>query len=408
MLNFWPAWLIGLIVTAYTAIAPAHHATAEVRVVFKVQVVDVGSNSDVQPSELFVAGNLNALGGWQADGLRLTRSDDGCYRGEVSLPVDAEVEFKITAGSWGGVERDSQGRDIENRRFRVDASAGSAPQQIEVSVARLTAPQRRTSSVIGEVVLHERVESKFLPNPRHVSVWLPPGYGGSSDRYPVLYLHDGQNLFDAASAAFGNEWEADESTTRLIASNDIVPVILVGIWNTSQRIEEYTLSQDSALQRGGGGMAYIRFIANELKPFIDQTYRTQPEQAATWVGGSSLGGLISMHACLERPEVFGGCIALSPSLGWDDERLVRDLHTDRNWPADVSLWFSMGALEGRSAEAQTRNVGRARRLAKQLAAQDANAQVVYCEYSEGTHDENSWAKQFPEALRSQFRRLRAD
>lgn len=402
VLACFQAWIALMTQASSTFDEPTSKAPGDVRVVIEVSIADVAQMVPSTPVVLFASGNLKSLGQWQPDGLRLEQSKDGFYRAEFSAAVGTEVEFKITAGSWAQVERDSKGRNIENRRFQVHSAADGEPQRIAVTVASLAALNRVRTSVTGKLVVHERFESKHLPNPRNVSVWLPPGYDSSGERYPVLFLHDGQNLFDAATSAFGVEWQADEIATKLIENKEIAPVIVVGIWNTAERITEYTVTKDNQLQRGGRGLEHIQWVADELKPFIDQTYRTRPEQESTWIGGSSLGGLISMHACLERPEVFGGCLSLSPSLGWDDESLFSILQSEDHWPSDVRLWFSMGTTEGRNSDSQAVNLSRARRLAELLARRKTSnaAFIRYCEFPEGTHDEKSWSTQFLDALKS--------
>ncbi len=402
--SYLPAWFVLMTTALAVSDEPIPTATDDVRVVIEVSIADVAQTLPSKPVVLFASGNLESLGQWRPDGLRLELSKDGLYHAEFSAVAGTEVEFKITAGSWAQVEKDSRGGDIKNRRFRVSAPADHKPQLVAVNVAGLATVKQAMPSVTGKLIVHERFESKQLRTPRNIGVWLPPDYDSSSERYSVLFLHDGQNLFDTATSAFGVEWQIDEIATRLISNKEIRPVIVVGIWNTADRIDEYTLTRDSQMQRGGSGLSYIQWLADELKPFIDQTYRTRPERESTWIGGSSLGGLISLHACLERPEVFGGCLALSPSLGWDDERIIKTLQTTDLWPSDVRLWFSMGTTEGRNSASQSVNLSRARKLAELLSTSETTnaARIRYCEFPEGSHDEKSWSKQLLDALKSQF------
>lgn len=174
----------------------------------------------------------------------------------------------------------------------------------------------------GRLILHEAITSAHAA-PRNVSVWLPPGYDASQARYPVLYMHDGQNLFDAATANFG-EWGVDEHLIRLIEGGQVRAPIVVGVWNTDLRLREYVPADLIAalpdamrgeVQAIYGGPplsdGYLRFLVEELKPFIDGAYRTLPGRDDTTVSGSSMGGLISMYAVMKRPDIFSAAACLS-------------------------------------------------------------------------------------------------
>ena len=175
---------------------------------------------------------------------------------------------------------------------------------------------------VGRLVEHEAMTSRHAA-PRNVTVWLPPGHDASEDRYPVLYMHDGQNLFEAATANFG-EWGVDEHLERLIAGGQVRAPIVVGVWNTDLRLREYipadllaALPDDMRAEVQGiyGGPAlsdgYVRFLTEELKPLIDGRFRTRTGPADTTISGSSMGGLISMYAVMKRPDVFSAAACLS-------------------------------------------------------------------------------------------------
>lgn len=200
----------------------------------------------------------------------------------------------------------------------------------------------------GRLVEHESVASAHL-GPRNVTVWLPPGYDGGSERHPVLYMHDGQNLFDPARAAFG-EWGVDEHLVRLIETGQVRPPIVVGVWNTPLRLREYVPAdlidalpaevRDSLMPMYGGpplSDAYLRFLVEELKPRIDAEYRTLPDRDDTVIAGSSMGGLISLYAMMKHPDVFGAAGCLSTHWPLRLERLEGDaLNTWRE--AVVQAW----------------------------------------------------------------------
>lgn len=372
-----------------------------IRVRIEVRIPDTVSVAE-SAADLFLSGNIKQLGEWRPNGLKLNRNDETFYFAEFSLPVGSRVQYKVTRGTWTTVEKDAAGRDIANREFVAAASKDESPQKISIVVQKWGTATSIKSTITGALKVHEQISSKYLARTRNMNVWLPPDYGESDRRYPVLYLQDGQNLFDESTAAFGTEWRVDETATDLIKKREIQPLIVVGIWNTADRMDEYTLTKDERFGVGGRGLDYIRFIVEELKPLIDRTYRTRTDRESTSIGGSSLGGLIAMHACLEQPDVFGHCLAFSPSLGWDQESLLKSLQSEKKWPANTRLWLSMGTREGRDSESQKQNLVRAQRL-HQLLSPDVTtikASVQFHEFADASHDEKSWAAQLPIALKS--------
>lgn len=240
---------------------------------------------------------------------------------------------------------------------------------------------------------------------REVQVWLPPGYAADADqRYPVLYLHDGQNVFDAQAA--GAEWQVDEAAQRGVASGRLRPFIVVAVASTGTRTLDYTptamtlsaerLGKPAPERQGGGVAAYARFLVEELKPAIDARYRTHPGVADTAVGGSSFGGLASLWLALHRPETFGAALVVSPSVWWDDRWVLRDAATATaaTPPAPrPRLWVDMGALEGAQA------VDLARELATLLKRRGwETGHLRFMEDARGQHDEASWARRVPAML----------
>jgi predicted alpha/beta superfamily hydrolase len=374
---------------------------SNVRVRIEVTIPDTDSVA-LPAANLFLSGNIKQLGEWRPNGLKLNRTDETIYFAELSIPAGSRVQYKVTRGTWTTVEKDAAGKDIANREFVAAASEDEGPQKISIVVQKWGTATSTKSTITGSLKVHEQISSKYLTRSRNINVWLPPDYEECDKRYPVLYLQDGQNLFDESAAAFRVEWRADESAMELITEQEIPAFIIVGIWNTADRMEEYTPTKDEQLGGGGRGLDYIRFIVEELKPLIDHTYRTRTDRESTSIGGSSLGGLIAMHACLESPKVFGNCLAFSPSLGWDQESLLKSLQNDKKWPANIRLWLSMGAREGRDPESHKRNSTRAQQLHQLLSQETTNikAAILFQEFSDASHDEKSWAEQFPIALKS--------
>lgn len=223
--------------------------------------------------------------------------------------------------------------------------------------------------VAGHVEHLAPLDSRFVDK-RSVDVWLPPGYFDSeakSRRYPVLYVHDGQNVFDPATSFIGVDWAIDETMTRLIASKKVPEAIVVAIWNTPKRLSEYM--PQKAIERTTGseldnlfkpvrekplGDAYLKYLVTELKPAIDARYRTLPERAHTSIMGSSMGGLISLYAICEYPEVFGGATCLSTSWTVAGGVAARALESALPDPRTHRIYFDFGAEaeDGRYASLQ--------------------------------------------------------
>ncbi|HEX8281670.1 MAG TPA: alpha/beta hydrolase-fold protein, partial [Chthoniobacterales bacterium] len=243
--------------------------------------------------------------------------------------------------------------------------------------------------------------SKILGNSRDVLVYLPPGYRRArTRRFPVLYLHDGQNIFDSATAFGGVEWGADETAQRLVNAKLIEPVIIVAVANTGEdRIHEYTPTrgrlEDGKRKRSKGLLRhYGRFLINELKPFIDARYRTLTEAEYTGLGGSSLGGLATMVLGLWHPNVFRRLAVMSPSIWWDDEvlyKMVDELDEDTKPP--LKIWLDTGTNEPGWERA---GVLRDRLLEKGWRLHD---DLHYFEDGGAGHTEAAWAHRLDAALR---------
>ncbi len=198
----------------------------------------------------------------------------------------------------------------------------------------------------GQLRKHERLRSRVLRNQRDLVVYLPAGYGDEPwRRYPVLYMHDGQNLFDSSTAFGGVDWNIQGPADRLIHTGEVEPLIIVGIYNSGKsRINEYTPTKASKL---GGGRAdrYAKFLLQEVMPFIQQQYRTLPDAASTGIGGSSLGGLVSLYIGLKYSQIFGKIAALSPSVWWHQRAILRFAKAAAV-PPRPRIWLDVGTREG--------------------------------------------------------------
>lgn len=233
----------------------------------------------------------------------------------------------------------------------------------------------------------------FSKHPRSIYVYLPAGYGQFPEvRYPVLYMHDGQNLFDPARAYMGQTWRAEETLNHLIKHKIIRPIIVVGIDNTPDRLAEYTPDRDPTREHSGGeGDAYLRFIVERLKPEIDRKLLTLSQRNHTGIMGSSLGGLISLYAGVRYHHTFGKIGALSPSVWWNNNSILRTLESA---PAPLRVYVDSGT-EGGERPHDARAVARI--------FEAAMGDRVMLNIQEGAnHSERFWAMRFPVALKFLF------
>jgi predicted alpha/beta superfamily hydrolase len=254
----------------------------------------------------------------------------------------------------------------------------------------------------GHIQILRDFRSAVLDNSRQITVYLPPDYfepAADTRRYPVLYMHDGQNLFDQATAFIpGHDWGVDEAAEILIGEGRVAPLIIVGIDHAGdQRSGELTPTFDARHGSGGRGDHYARMIIEELKPYIDEHYRTQPEREHTGVGGSSLGGLISLYLGVTHPEVFGRIALFSPSLWWDRRRLLQQVRA-LTTKLPLRIWLDTGTAEGGGTLFNVRMLKNALLRLGWRRGQD----LQYVEAAGADHSEAAWALRVGPALEFLF------
>jgi len=264
----------------------------------------------------------------------------------------------------------------------------------------------KASGVTGDLRLHQ-LPSKVFRNSRMIRVWLPPGYetpDNQSRRYPVLYLNDGQNLFDSATAFNGVDWQVGETTDRLIRQKAIPPIIVVGIDHAqNDRVKEYlpyrSLNPAVLLPQG---KHYPVFLASEVMPFVSERYRIAGGPENTGLGGSSLGALISLYTAIERPGMLGRLLLESPSLFVSKGRILRCSRTLRDWPEKVFL--AVGTREAGREDKDRQVVEAVRALERIIRGAGSDDERLLVRIDEGaTHSERAWAARFPQALEFLFR-----
>lgn len=370
------------LVLALAFVAPGAQAA---RVTFVVSALPSGTPPG---ATLTLASNV---GGWDPSAPAFAPGGDGRPLLVLDLPLGTLLQFKVTRGSWATVETYADGSARANRLLSVQ---GDLREELRIERWADLTGGAPTSTASGDIERLGGVYSPELDNRRDVLVWLPPGYRAGQARYPVLYMHDGANVFDATTSFSGLEWRADETAAELTRRGRGLIVVAIASAPDGQRLSEYGPWPVPTLGATGRAEAYADFVAHTLKPQIDARYRTLPGRASTGVLGSSMGGLVSLYMALREPHVWGFAGALSPSLWFADGRIFEWVDTRPAGPRP-RVWLDMGTREGDTLAAAQRNVAQARELARRLRRKGAEVRLVV---APGAHTEQAWAERLPAAL----------
>lgn len=352
---------------------------------------------------VYLSGNLESLGPWAPDALPM--SGEGRIRKvSVSVPYGHTLEYKFTLGTWDREALGPSGMVMAN--FILPAGINSATHVIEdfkkdPSVYIATPSE---GGVLGELIYWLDQPSAFLSENRHVTIWLPPGYEADpAGRYRVIYMSDGQNLFDPRIANTGTDWGADEAMVNL-AGRGIDPAIIVSTWSTSLRGREYSPWHDAP--------NYARFLIEELMPRVNSTFRTRTGPENTSHAGSSMGGLLSFYLVTHHPEVFGACGCVSTHFPLSEEiairflpgipgthnpdkvpYILRDIEGGLKPPQNVRYRFDHGSL-GLDAHYAPTHAAVAEWLESHGLIEGQEFVVVA--HAGADHNESSWRRQLPE------------
>ncbi len=346
-------------------------------------------------ADYFLAGTIN---GWNpADTqYRFTRPGEGNPVLKIICDRRTLLQYKLTRGNWGNVECNEDGTDVSNRVLRSDTA-----KHIFLQVKAWRNP-RNIAMMVSSASSHVQImDTAFyipqLGRKRRIWLYLPANYTTSRIHYPVLYMQDGQNLFDKITAPFG-EWGVDECLDTLPAKGT-PPCIVVGVDNGgATRMSEYnpypfTMTDSiNSVHFSGEGDAYLSFLVNTLKPYIDTHYRTLPSRENTMIAGSSMGGLISYYAMLRYPGIFGKAGIFSPAF-WTAPDIGK--FTDSaaaKLSSEAVFFFYAGVKEYEGYEDDMQSI--ADRLAKLT-----SAKIYLVEDRKGVHNESYWRKWFPEFYR---------
>jgi predicted alpha/beta superfamily hydrolase len=340
-------------------------------------------------SSVFIAGSISQLGNWNPSRVRMEFAGQQVWKKDVTLPKSISVEYKYTLGSWDREGANAEGLPLQN--FSATIFNGVS---VSDTVRYWVNGDRRkyNGQITGTVKYHKAMKGEGIRE-RDIIVWLPPGYDPSSKkRYPVIYLQDGQNIFDPVTSAFGTDWQVDETADSMIRRGSVDPMIVVGIYNTVERSVEYIPSDK--------GRLYRAFIANELKPYIDSVYKTKPGRRFNCIGGSSAGGILAFMMVWEYPDFFSKAICMSPAFrlpgnslsGWNYVSTVKG-DTKRK---KVFFYIDNGGI-GLEQQLQPGVDEMLKALTDK--GYRAGRDFIYVSDPTAKHNEEAWARRFPYALK---------
>ena len=381
------ALLVGISVLAavvFTADSQAEPADDLVKVTFQLHAPDLPSDSTVH-----LTGSVPELGDWDPEQVEMSARGDHRWSFCLECPAIRVIEYKYTLGSWEKEGADATGQPLPNFSIRADKNV-----EVKDQVSFWTQSGRRIiqGQITGTVRYHLQLKAPGM-QPHDLIVWLPPIYEQSDVRYPVLYMHDGQNIIDPKTSAFGIDWQIDETCTQLIESDSMPPLIVVGIYNTPDRSKEYL--------PGAAGVEYMNYVTEVVKPLIDRKYRTLPDRKHTLVGGSSAGGLCAFMMAWEYPAIFSRALCFSPAF--QKENSARGVNFDyvqhvKESPRPefpLRIYIDNGGI-GLEQLLQPGIDAMLAALEQKGLRRDRD---YYWNLDPGArHSESAWAKRFPDAL----------
>jgi predicted alpha/beta superfamily hydrolase len=346
--------------------------------------IEVEAKNLPDGSVIYITGNDEQLGNWQPDVVSLDEVNKGKWVKNLSFPVGKKLEFKFTRGSWDKEALSDNGLTPPNYAFEV---RGDTTISVSIDLWADQVERKIEGQITGTVEYYRNFSGKNI-KPRDIIVWLPPDYFSDIKKhYPVLYMHDGQNIIDPSTATFEVDWQIDEAADSLIKQKLIEPIIIVGINNTIDRNSEYAENDT--------GYAYMNFIIDSLKPFIDRNYRTKPDRNNTANGGGSLGGLIPIILVWEYYHVFSKAICFSPAFKIDQYNFVDNVMSYSGNKKDIKLFIHNGDNE-LDSQLQVGVDEMLKALKKQGFKEKSD--YFYIKSIKSQHGERDWSKNIPLAL----------
>lgn len=336
-------------------------------------------------THVFVTGGLSELGSWHPAKVAMENRGNHLWSKMITIKQPVSAEYKFTLGSWGREAADANGRALQN--FNASIKSDTLIKHSIYFWKKGDTKKEIIGQITGQVAYIKQLKGEGI-KPRDVIVWLPPDYNtNTKKRYPVVYMHDGQNIIDPATSSFGIDWRIDETADSLIRNKISPSFIIVGIYNTADRTREYT--------PGEGGTAYMKFVVKKLKPKIDSTYRTMPEAKHTITGGSSAGGLISFMMIWEYPNVFSKAICMSPAFKIANIDYVEKVSSSKE-KKNVFFYIDNGGI---GLESQLQPGIDAMMAALKEKGYSEGKDYYYSIDPKAKHFESDWAKRFPNAIK---------
>jgi predicted alpha/beta superfamily hydrolase len=343
-----------------------------------------------QPSLLHSMDNIYAAGSfnlWSTSdkSFLFSKSNNGIDSLTISLPP-GNYEYKFTRGNWEKVETDSLGKGIQNRTLKLNSDT-----TILINILgwnddfkqNESTSKKNNSASVNVKIIDTAFYIPQLKRNRRIWLYLPPDYSKSGKKYPVLYMHDGQNIFENATS-YSGEWGVDEYLDSIFKSGK-KEVIVVGIDNGNfKRMSEYNPWEFQNFGKGEGDQ-YVDFLVKTLKPFIDKHYRTLKDKPNTFIAGSSMGGLISLYAVLKYPQVYGGAGIFSPAF-WTASG-IDSVVISKSGKMNSKLFFYAGGKEGDAM------VPDMKRIEKEIQARSKSAVKELID-PDAKHNETAWRKYF--------------
>lgn len=348
-------------------------------------LIDKIPDSTTSDTRLYLASSLN---NWNPKDEKFELKKNYENQFKIQINTDQDFEFKITQGSWDYSEAKMDGSPIDNHKTNINTSS-----LLKINIDNWTRPKEKQHTASSNVkILSENFKIPQLKTNRKIWIYLPPDYDSTTKKYPVIYMHDGQNLFDSATS-FSGEWGVDETMNQL-SENHKLDAIVIGIDNGGDaRLDEYSPWKNDKYKKGGEGSQYIDFIAQTLKPYIDKRYRTLSQSKNTAIIGSSMGGLISLYTGVKYPKVFGRIGIFSPSFWFVSKDLNYFVNKNQNNLQQSKFYFVAGQNEDEGLTQEIENI-KTLLLQKKVPTQNISVKID----ADGTHSENYWRREFENAV----------